>query len=122
MLKLIFAWLSSDETFLLWLSTITIGLTIEIGYYTYLKIKREFDQRYRAKNLLFKRLANGVAYFLFLLLLREAVTLQLSLNPATKMLVDVFLILTAGIGVFLIFEIIVSSYNLLRFLREKRAA
>ncbi len=89
-----------------------------IGYYFYLKIEKEFNEKYGARKLP-KRIANGIAYLIFLLLFREAVYLQFKPNPDTWIIIETVLVLTVGVGFFIFLEITISTVNFLNSLKNK---
>lgn len=96
-----------------WLLAIIVCSALIIGYYSYVSIKRKFDESYGHRGILYKRVIHGIVYMIFLVLAYEGVTIRLRGEVARVVLFLVYLLLSF-IALFIFGDIVVSTYRIMR--------
>jgi len=95
-----------------WALMIIFCLGFSAGYYSYISIKRKFDEEYGKKGLLLKRIIHGIVYILLLSLVHEAISVRLGETTLSKELESITFLFLLFIGAPIFVDITLSLYKI----------
>jgi len=95
-----------------WIFIVVVLIALVAGYNAYKSIKKRFDQAYRARKILPKRVIHGIVYIIFLVLAYEGVRIRVH-GPAAPIILLFVYIFLGFIGLFIFADILITLYRLL---------
>lgn len=95
-----------------WIFIIAVAITLIAGYSIYRSVKRRFDEIYKAKKILPKRIIHGIVYIIFLVLVYEGVRIRVHGELAPLILFFAYLFLLFA-GLFIFSDILFTIYKII---------
>jgi len=98
---------------IVWILTILTAMAIIVGFHLYTSIKKRFDEEYKVRKILWRRIIHGIVYFIFIILAYEAVTIRLKGELARIALFFIYLCLFV-FALFIFGDIVISINKIIR--------
>lgn len=98
---------------MIWLTSIIISIAFIVGFYSYLSLKNRFDQIYRSRHILPKRIIHSIVYIIFLILAYEGVRIKLQ-GSIGNFVLTILAIIFFIIGLFIFGDIYISIKKMIK--------